>query len=126
MANVKARARGDRLMTQGKVLVYHASRDGYRQVAVVDVAGWEFDNASTDDVLEYAYRWTQNLDGSWSLKEGDDANDLVTVIDHVPGDWGYRSTSVNDAMVYRGQAYVVSGMGFTPHEFPVVKKEWFC
>ena len=113
-------------MTQGKVLVYHASRDGYRQVAVVDVAGWEFDNASTDDVLEYAYRWTQNLDGSWSLKEGDDANDLVTVIDHVPGDWGYRSTSVNDAMVYRGQAYVVSGGGFTPHEFPVVKKEWFC
>ena len=116
-------------MTSGKVLVYHAAEDGYRHVATVDVAGGEFDNLSVEDVLEYAYRWTQNIEGSWSLKEwtNDDLNDLVSVVDAESlGGVGYRSTSVNDAVVYQDQAYVVSGGGFTPHRFPVVKKEWFC
>lgn len=112
-------------MAQGNVKVYHATPEGYVHVATVDVSGWEFDNAEVEDVLEYALRWTQNIDGSWSLKDGGDANELVTVIDHVPGHCGFRSTSVNDSMVYLGQAYVVAGMGFQKHEFPVVKKEWF-
>ena len=113
-------------MAKGSVLVYHAHPDGYHHVATVDVSGWEFDNAETDDVLEYAFRWTQNIDGSWSLKDGADANEQVTVIDHVPGHCGYRSTSVNDAVVYNGRAYLVASHGFQPHEFPTVQKDWFA
>ena len=29
------------------------------------------------EALEYAFRWTQNISGSWSKKIGDDANDNV-------------------------------------------------
>ena len=110
-------------MTDNVVKVYHAHPDGYRLVAEVSIpSDLQMDQAGS---LEYAYRWTQNIVGSWSLKQGEDANDRVQVIDHQAGDWGYRSTSVNDALVYAGQAYVVASSGFTPHEFPVVKKEWF-
>ena len=117
-------------MAQGSVLVYHAHKDGYHHVATVDVSGWEWDNMEAEDALEYAYRWTQNIEGSWSLKDWEDnadLNDLVTVVDADQlGGVGYRSTSVNDAMVYMGQAYLVAMTGFQKHEFPVVKKEWFC
>jgi hypothetical protein len=111
-------------MSPTRVKVYHAQRDGYHHVATVDVSGFEFDNAEVNDVLEYAYRWTQNIEGSWSLKLGADANDLVTVHDldlHL----GHRSTNVNDSMVYKGKAYVVKSMGFEQHDFPTVKEEWF-
>lgn len=111
-------------MATGNVLVYHAQPEGYQLVAVVNVSGWEFDNADVADVLEYAYRWTQNIDGSWSLKIGADANDLVEPVDL--GDRGHRSTSVHDALVYQNQAYVVASSGFTPHDFPVVEKSWFA
>lgn len=110
-------------MVQGSILVYHAHKDGYHHVATVDVSGYQFDNMEVNDALEYAYRWTQNLDGSWSLKIGEDANDLVTV--HDVGEIGYRSSDVHDALVYNGKAYTVEPMGFKFNEFPVVKQEWF-
>ena len=43
--------------------------------------------------LEYAYRWTQNIMDSWSLKMPMDGNDDVTVM----GEWS--TTSVGDQMV---------------------------
>ena len=39
-------------------------------------------NAPTNNIneaLEYAFRWTQNITGSWSKKIGDDANDLSLI-----------------------------------------------
>ena len=42
-------------------------------------------NAPTNNIneaLEYAFRWTQNISGSWSKKIGDDANDNVKVLYH--------------------------------------------
>ena len=80
-----------------------------------------------DDVLQYAYRWTQNLGGSWSKKIGMDANDNVEVL--APLHWdeknrrylGLRSTMTFDEMVvhmenenafYHGKRFKVSSFGF--------------
>ena len=55
--------------------------------------------APTHDVneaLDYAYRWTQNLSGSWSNKIGDDANDNVTVLHYRNDGSGLRSSMVGD------------------------------
>ena len=50
------------------------------------------------DKLEYAYRWTQNIMDSWSLKIDEDGNDAVTVVGDVSDGYGLRSTSVGDQM----------------------------
>ena len=55
--------------------------------------------APTQDVneaLNYAFRWTQNLSGSWSNKIGEDANDNVTVLHYRNDGSGLRSSMVGD------------------------------
>ena len=51
-------------MTQVAV-IHTAFEDSPRTVALVDVN----DDMSTEQKLEYAYRWTNNVMGSWSIKE---------------------------------------------------------
>ena len=56
-------------------------------------------NAPTQDVneaLNYAFRWTQNIDGSWSNKIGGDANDNVTPLHYYASGTGLRSSMVGD------------------------------
>jgi len=56
-------------------------------------------NAPTTDVneaLNYAFRWTQNLSGSWSNKIGEDANDNVTPLHYYASGAGLRSSMVGD------------------------------
>ena len=56
-------------------------------------------NAPTTDVneaLNYAFRWTQNIDGSWSNKIGGDANDNVTPLHYYASGTGLRSSMVGD------------------------------
>ena len=75
---------------------------------------------TVDECLEYAYRYTQNIEGSWSIKDGNaDNNGAVTVLKDLYVDdkgktWGHRSTSVNDIMQIEGSdvQYRVAGMGF--------------
>ncbi len=79
------------------------------------------------EALEYAYRWTNNIDGSWSRKEktfkhegktypNGDYNEAVTVMaalhekDGVT--YGLRSTSVGDWMLLGNKRYEVASMGF--------------
>jgi len=55
--------------------------------------------APTQDVneaLNYAFRWTQNLSGSWSNKIGEDANDNVTPLHYYASGAGLRSSMVGD------------------------------
>lgn len=83
-------------------------------------------NAPMDDVLgalEYAYRYTNNVDGSWSMKIGADANDNVEVVAELPVSQktgkqvGLRSTMMFDRMeVDGGDAYEVDMVGFTALE----------
>ncbi|MAS48181.1 MAG: hypothetical protein CL557_12340 [Alphaproteobacteria bacterium] len=72
---------------------------------------------NVDDVLEYAWRWTNNVSGSWSRKENpkdnDDFNPNVIVLKPLDEDGrGHRSTSVGDHMVYDGKTYEVAMSGF--------------
>ena len=62
--------------------------------------------------LEYAYRWTQNIMGSWSLKIDADANDNVTVVGDISSGYGLRSTSVGDQILVGTEKYVVASFGF--------------
>lgn len=97
-------------MTQ--VAVIHAAfEDTPRTVAFVEVG-----ERVGDDALEYAYRWTQNIMDSWSLKMQEDGNDDVTVIGELPvvdgQTYGLRSTSMGDYMLLGNTKYKVSMVGF--------------
>ena len=122
-----------------KILVQHAKYDrntgsvlGYTDVAEVDVTE-EISAVSTTVVisdmtimecLEYAYRWTNNVSGSWSIKKtsfpdianGDringDYNEDVTVLAPRADGMGLRSTSMGDRMIADGVTYKVDMMGF--------------
>ena len=94
-------------MTQVAV-IHTAFEDKPSTVAFVDVP--EF--PTLIEKLEYAYRWTQNIVGSWSLKIGDDANDNVTVMGDISDGMGLRSTSMGDQMLVGNKKYVVAMMGF--------------
>ena len=101
-----------------KVSVIHAAfGDTPHVVAFVDVPD------GTDDMnaMEYAYRWTNNVMGSWSRKEkffedgseNGDYNENVTVMAplHENG-MGLRSTSMGDQMLVGNKKYEVAMLGF--------------
>ena len=74
------------------------------------------DRMGVMEALEYAYRWTNNVAGSWSrrdIEDNGDANDMVTVVKPV-GELGHRSSSVGDYMRVDGDLYRVAMMGFEP------------
>jgi hypothetical protein len=98
-----------------KVTVLHLERneitgnkEGFTPVAEVNIA----DGHNTMDILEYAFRWTNNVMGSWSKKIGEDANDDVTVLVEREDGLGLRSTSMFDRMEIGGIVYEVSMVGF--------------
>ena len=103
-------------MTQ--VAVIHAAfGDTPHTVALVDVP----ELPSLSETLEYAYRWTNNVMGSWSIKEevfedgttNGDFNPNVTVMAPLhEGGMGLRSTSMGDQMLVGNKKYVVAMMGF--------------
>jgi hypothetical protein len=94
------------------------------------VAAVTFDGTDIDAGLEYAYRWTNNLDGSWSqgeefsydgrLYDNPDFNPNVKVLAPLPNHFGrtigHRSSSVGDIMIVDGEAYKVASFGFEKME----------
>lgn len=100
-----------------KLAVIHtAFEETPRTVAFVDVP-LNTVEAGIDACLEYAYRWTQNINDSWSMKGEQDGNDNVTLMAplHVDKDgkeWGLRSTSVNDQILMGNKKYRVAFAGF--------------
>ena len=92
-----------------KLAVIHtAFEETPRTVAFVEVG-----DRTVEDALEYAYRWTQNIFDSWSLKHPEDGNDKVTVIgDTKDGTMGIRSTSVGDQILFGNKKYRVAFAGF--------------
>jgi hypothetical protein len=97
-------------MTQVAV-IHTAFEDTPRTVAFVEVG----DRTGTS-ALEYAYRWTQNIMDSWSLKMEQDGNDDVTVVGELPvhdgQTFGLRSTSMGDHMLLGTTKYKVAMVGF--------------
>lgn len=77
------------------------------------------------DAFEYAYRWTNNIEGSWSrtdIENNGDFNKNVEVLEPLDGTMGHRSTSTGDLMqvidderapeALAGQTYEVASFGF--------------
>lgn len=109
-----------------KVVVFHkehydAFDDTYNpeakmvRVAVVDAP----EELSEIDALEYAYRWTNNIAGSWSkgpISFGEPNGDYNERVEFVgtphPEGYGHRSTSMGDVMYANGSKFVVAMMGF--------------
>ena len=101
-----------------KITVVHKAFEDTPQV----VAEVEAPHAVVEEALEYAYRWTNNVMGSWSRKQeifedGSANGDLnANVVVKAPlheGGMGLRSTSVGDMMHVDGRSFEVAGMGFT-------------
>ena len=101
-----------------KITVVHKAFEDTPQV----VAEVEAPHAVVEEALEYAYRWTNNVMGSWSRKQeifedgsaNGDLNDNVIVKAPLhEGGMGLRSTSVGDMMHVDGRSFEVAGLGFT-------------
>tara|TARA_B100000035_G_C20982326_1_gene546045 strand:- start:152 stop:454 length:303 start_codon:yes stop_codon:yes gene_type:complete len=95
-----------------KVTVVHtAFEDAPRIVAEVEAP-----HAKVEEALEYAYRWTNNVMGSWSrddLEDNGDYNPNVTRVAPLHEDgMGLRSTSMGDMMHVDGRSFEVAMMGF--------------
>ena len=101
-------------------VIHTAFEDKPRTVAFVEVG-----ERTGNEALEYAYRWTNNVEGSWSMKVREfedgqtngDFNPDVTVMHELHKDdqgktWGLRSTSVGDQMLMGKEKYVVASIGF--------------
>ena len=103
-------------MTQVAV-IHTAFEDKPSTVAFVDVP----ELPSLIETLEYAYRWTNNVMGSWSIKKevfedgesNGDYNPNVTVMAPLhEGGMGLRSTSMGDQMLVGTTKYEVAMVGF--------------
>ena len=97
-------------------VIHTAFEDKPSTVAFVDVP----EDSTLIDKLEYAYRWTQNIMDSWSLKMPEDGNDAVTVVGDVSDGYGLRSTSVGDQMLVGNVKYKVARFGFETLDGEVV------
>ena len=103
-------------------VIHTAFEDSPRTVAFVNVP----DEFSADMALEYAYKRTNNIEGSWSKPqvfewEGEvvanpDFSEDVTVMAPLPvhdgKEFGLRSTSMGDQMLFGTKKYKVAAFGF--------------
>lgn len=110
-----------------QIMVIHTDRETNNQEAVAVVT---FNGTDVDAGLEYAYRWTNNIDGSWSkgeeivmegqLYDNPDYNENVKVLaplrEFMGRTLGHRSSSVGDMMIVDGESYKVAAFGFKKME----------
>ena len=94
--------------SQTVAVIHTAFEDKPSTVAFVKTK----EGMSLSEKLEYAYRWTQNIMDSWSLKMPADGNDDVTVMGDISDGYGLRSTSVGDQILVGTEKYVVAPFGF--------------
>jgi hypothetical protein len=108
-------------MAQAAV-IHTAFEDTPRTVAFVEVG-----DRTGNDALEYAYRRTQNIEGSWSKgptiewdgethNNGDYSEDITVMQPlHVSEGktYGLRSTSVGDHILFGTVKYRVDSFGFS-------------
>ncbi len=115
-----------------KITVQHANRnretgniEEFTSVAEVQIPVEISAFGTTDDCLEYAYRWTNNIEGSWSnglsvftIPDGSkvingDFNKDVTALEHREDGLGLRSTMAFDRFIVDGnQVFECSFVGF--------------
>ncbi len=97
-----------------KITVLHkAFEDEAKKVALVNVPA---EISDVEEALEYAYRWTNNVMGSWSRSDIDNNGDYNPNVSrlaplHEDG-MGLRSTSMGDEMIVDGKTFKVAMLGF--------------
>ena len=103
------------------VLIHTAFERTPRAVATIDIA-----DMKGDEALEYVFRVTQNLEGSWSkgpaiewngeIHNNPDFNPNITLLVPLPerdgNTLGLRSTSVDDQILLGNKKYRVAYAGF--------------
>lgn len=107
-----------------KVEVHHQTEEAgpaFAHVATVDVPE-DVAKDGVDAALEYAWRWTQNIEGSWSKAQwSEDAHnpdwnpnvEVVKPLRMFQGQHlGHRSSMVGDHFVIDGRTYVAAPFGF--------------
>ena len=104
------------------IVIHGAFEDTPRTVAFVEVG-----ERTGSDALEYAYFRTQNIEGSWSKgpviewdgnehDNGDYSEDITVMAPletHDGKQYGLRSTSVGDHIVFGTVKYKVDSFGFS-------------
>ena len=90
-----------------RVAVFHKEGDSFDRMCVVEAPCTDVHEA-----LEYAYRWTNNISGSWSRSGNADSNENVTEIAPLVDGMGHRSTMVGDRMITSEGQYEVDIFGF--------------
>ena len=104
------------------IVIHGAFEDTPRTVAFVECG-----ERTGSDALEYAYRRTQNIEGSWSKgpviewegqehDNGDYSEDITVMAPLHNKDgktYGLRSTSVGDHIVFGTVKYKVDSFGFS-------------
>ena len=105
------------------VVIHTAFEDTPRTVAFVEVG-----DRTGVDALEYAYRRTQNIEGSWSkgpviewegeTHDNGDYSEDITVMAPLKRDadgkeYGHRSTSMGDHILFGTVKYKVDSFGFS-------------
>lgn len=107
-------------MAEKTVYVHHVQQNGnFHHVASIEV-----DPKMSDmEALEYAFRWTNNVEGSWSrpnLPNNSDANPAVRVIAKLPkvnGEVrGLRSSMMGDIFMVNDNIYLCAAIGWKPLE----------
>ncbi len=112
-----------------KIAVYHSDRELEIHVHVANVT---VPDSITDvwAALEYAWRWTNNVDGSWSMKLEGDANPNVEVVAPLPvhngKTWGLRSSMSYDLFVVDNTyTFRVASIGFVAVNMAAKEKYGF-
>lgn len=108
-----------------EVKVYHHNFKNDPNLEYLHVANVVVeDKNKIPEALEYAWRYTNNIDGSWSLKLGFDASPNVEVVGSLPiidgKAFGIRSSMVGDIFVVDDDQYIVDFMGFEKLDDPVI------
>lgn len=105
-----------------KVAIIHKEPER-KEFHVATVAFLEVGDMNTNDALNYAFRATQNINGSWSQGEffddGErnyDFDENITVMKELPvikgKTYGLRSTMYGDQILVGNQKYMVDFVGF--------------
>lgn len=93
-----------------RVTVFHKEDQAFNRMCVVEAP-----SNNIEDALEYAYRWTNNINGSWSrddIKNNADWNENVTEIAPLEDGYGHRSSMMQDRFLTEDGWYEVAGFGF--------------
>ena len=102
-------------MTEPMIVTHRAfENENTKSNPPYEAASVEYDTEATLlENLEFAYRWTQNLQDSWSKNMEHDGHERVTCLVDLTGRLGLRSTSMGDTVSIGDIMYVVAGVGFT-------------